>query len=67
MYGQKNSWELVLTNPKFNKSFCNSFSLNVGNKNVSLNLKNKFARKYIGKVNYELAFQVIYNLIHRIH
>jgi hypothetical protein len=50
MVGQKGAWELMLQNPKLNKSYCTSFALNVGNKNYALVLKNMFNKKDLGKV-----------------
>lgn len=58
MVGQKNSWELMLQNPKLNKDLCNSFALHVGNKNYALILKNRLNPKKLGKLNIELSLQV---------
>ena len=59
MIGQKGVWELMLQNPKLNKSYCSSFALNVGNKNYALVVKNRFSKRDYGKVNVELSIQVI--------
>jgi hypothetical protein len=45
MYGQKNTWEFMIQNPKLNKNYCSSVALHVGNKNYALILKNRFNKK----------------------
>jgi len=52
MYGQKNTWEFMIQNPKLNKNYCSSVALHVGNKNYALILKNRFNNKELGKVNF---------------
>ena len=59
MVGQKGVWELMLQNPKLNKTYCSSFALNVGNKNYALVVKKRFNKRDLGKVNLELSLQVI--------